>query len=166
MPRLVLVRHAKSGYPDDTDDFDRPLALRGFREAPLAGVWLKQHLAGLDRVTVSAALRTLQTWELIDTELAFDGPLTIDPRVYEAAPTTLLEIVREQPDTAETVLLLGHNPGLAQLVMMLSSDGNAESVRAVEEKFPTSAIAVLSFEGSWRDLAPGTANLDEFAVAR
>lgn len=166
MPRLVLVRHAKSAYPDDTDDFDRPLALRGIREAPLAGRWLAEHVGAPDRVIVSATLRTMQTWELIDTEVDFAGPLTIDPRVYEATPAQLLEILHEVPDSTNTLVLVGHNPGLELLVTWLCSGGDAQGLDAVRTKFPTCAIALISFEGSWRDLRDASARLDSFAVVR
>jgi phosphohistidine phosphatase len=108
----------------------------------------------------------LQTWELADTELEFDGPLTIDPRVYEAASSTLLSVVRELPETARTALLVGHNPGLEVLVRLLARTGDAAAVRAVDEKYPTCGIAVLSFESTWHELREGAARLNAFHVPR
>jgi phosphohistidine phosphatase len=166
MTTLVLLRHAKSAYPLNTDDFDRPLAGRGIHDAPLAGAWIRDHVAPLDRVIVSSAARALETWELADTELEFDGPVTIDPRVYEASSNTLLSVVRELPETAPTALLVGHNPGLELLVRMLARTGDPAAVRAVDEKYPTAGIAVLTFDGAWHDLREGSARLSAFAVPR
>ena len=166
MTTLVLLRHAKSAYPLNTPDFDRPLAGRGIHDAPLAGAWIRENAAPLDRVVVSSAARALQTWELADTALEFEGPLTIDPRVYEASPGTLLTVVRELPEAADTALLVGHNPGLELLVRMLARTGAAAAVRAVDEKYPTSGIAVLTFDSAWHDLREGIARLTAFAVPR
>jgi phosphohistidine phosphatase len=166
MTTLVLLRHAKSAYPLNTQDFDRPLAGRGIHDAPLAGAWIRDNVAALDRVVVSSAARALQTWELADTELEFEGPLTIDPRIYEAAPDALLTVVRELPDTVGAALLVGHNPGLELLVRMLARTGDPAAVRAVDEKYPTSGIAVLTIDSSWRELREGSARLSAFAVPR
>jgi phosphohistidine phosphatase len=166
MTTLVLLRHAKSAYPSDVADFDRPLAGRGIHDAPLAGAWIRAHVAPLERVIVSSAARALQTWELADTELEFDGPVTIDPRVYEASPQTLLTVVNELPDTVQTALLVGHNPGLELLMRLLARTGDAVAVRAVDEKYPTAGIAVLTFDSTWAALREGTARLSAFAAPR
>jgi len=166
MTTLALLRHAKSSYPEGFDDFDRPLAPRGIHEAQLAGAWLRTNLAAPDRVVVSPALRAVQTWELADTEVEFDGPLTFDPRVYEATSGVLLDVLHDLPDRAATAILVGHNPGLEVLVRNLARTGDPAAVRAVDAKYPTSAIAVLSFAGPWRELEPGAARLETFEVPR
>ncbi len=166
MNTLVLLRHAKSAYPDDVDDVDRPLAVRGVHDAPLAGRWIKSNVAPIDRVLVSPAARAMQTWELADTELEYSGPITFDPRIYEAAPGTLLEVLRELPRAAECALLVGHNPGLELLVRILARSGDAAAVRAVDEKYPTSGIAVISFAVDWSGLVAGVGRLTAFAVPR
>jgi phosphohistidine phosphatase len=155
--RLVVVRHAKSAWPDDVPDAERPLNARGRRDAPAAGRWIRDRVGRIDAVVCSPATRTRQTWRLIAPEL--DGPPDpiLDDRVYAATVDTLLAVVREIPDGAGSALLVGHNPGVAELVAVLSGE-------RLEMK--TSAIAVLGLTGSWADVAPGRAALVDHATPR
>ncbi|GAA2895730.1 histidine phosphatase family protein [Streptosporangium fragile] len=164
--RLVVLRHAKSAWPEGVADVDRPLAGRGRRDAPAVGRRLRA--AGLlpDRVISSPSRRTRETWELAAGELGAEVPVSYDGRVYEADVPELLGVVREVPDDVRTLLLLGHNPGLAELVAALAGRATGDALERVREKFPTSAIAVLAVPGSWSGLAPGSALLTELAVPR
>src|SRR5689334_23158709 len=109
--RLVLLRHAKSAWPDAVPDLKRPLNERGRRDAPAAGRWLREYIDDLGAVVCSPARRTRETWALVAAEL--DGPPspTLDERIYGAPPDDLLAVVRDLPDDAGTALLIGHNPG-------------------------------------------------------
>ncbi|MBB2910368.1 phosphohistidine phosphatase [Streptosporangium becharense] len=164
--KLIVVRHAKSAWPAGVDDFDRPLAPRGRRDAPAVGRWLRGAGPPPDRVVSSPALRTRETWELVAGELGTEVPVSYDERVYEASVPGLLGIVHEVPDGVRTLLLLGHNPGLEELVTALAGEAAGDALERVREKFPTSAIAVLAVPGPWSGLAPGTAVLTDFAVPR
>jgi phosphohistidine phosphatase len=153
--RLILLRHAKSDWPD-VPDRDRPLAKRGRRDAPVIGRWLRDHGYQPEIVICSAALRTRQTWDLVRKELGGSPQATFEPRAYAASPLTLLYLVRELPAACRSALLIGHNPGVAELAASLTQppDGDAAPLR-----FPTAAVAVLEFPGDWPDLTPGHARL-------
>jgi phosphohistidine phosphatase len=154
---LVVVRHAKSDWPEGVPDDRRPLASRGRRNAPAVGRWLGDNVGRIDLAVCSPALRARQTWELAAAELASPPPVTTDERVYAASADTLRGVVQDLPDDAATVALVGHNPGLQDLVELLSGE-------LCEMK--TAAVAVLAWTGSWLDAGPGVAKLDAHATAR
>jgi phosphohistidine phosphatase len=155
--RLVVVRHAKSAWPDDVPDPQRPLNARGRRDAPAAGRWIRDRLGQVDAVVCSPAARTRQTWALIASELDEPPAPVFDDRVYAASVETLLAVVRGISDDLGSALVVGHNPGVAELVISLTGEH-------VEMK--TSAIAVLGLTGSWADAAPGRVRLIEQSTPR
>jgi len=110
--QLMILRHAKSAWPDGVPDRKRPLAKRGRRDAPAAGRWLRHHVVRLDAVVCSPAERARQTWALAAAELDQPPAAKFDDRIYRAPPAVLLTVVRELPTSAETALLVGHNPGV------------------------------------------------------
>jgi phosphohistidine phosphatase len=161
--RLVLLRHAKSDWPD-VADHDRPLAKRGRRDAPAVGRWLGQSGYTPDAVICSTALRARQTWELASAGLATAVPgaapaVRYESRVYESTVLGLLMLVREFLPDWRTALLIGHNPGLAELMV-----GLAAPLSDPPAAFPTAAVAVLAVSGGWADTAPGQAGLLAFAI--
>lgn len=166
MPTLVVLRHAKSDYPAGVPDHDRPLASRGLRQAPLAGQWIAEHLPVPDVVLVSTATRTRQTWSAVSEVLPNAPEVHFEPRIYEASVSTLLDILHSVDASADVVLLIGHNPGLEDLVATLAS--NPESVPAInaEEKFPTSAVAVMRSDMPWSSWSERSAELTHFVVPR
>jgi phosphohistidine phosphatase len=137
---LILLRHAKSDWSGGEADIARPLAQRGRRQAPESGRWLNANIAGIELAIVSPALRARSTWDLVATELDAPPRMRIDDRVYAASGVDLLGVVQELPDDIRTVVLVGHNPGLEDLVARLTG----ESV-----SIPTSAMAVIVLTGSW-----------------
>jgi phosphohistidine phosphatase len=155
--RLVVVRHAKSAWPDGVPDAQRPLNKRGRRDAPAAGRWLRDQVGQVDAVVCSPATRTRQTWELIAAELDGAPAPAFDERVYAAAAETLFAVVRGISDDVGSALLVGHNPGVADLVAMLADE---------ELEMKTSAIAVLGLTGPWADAQPGGATLIAYATPR
>jgi phosphohistidine phosphatase len=165
--RLVVLRHAKSAWPMGVDDHDRPLGPRGLRDAPAAGPALAETDCLPDLVLCSTAERARHTWELAAAEWSAPPPVHHEPRLYGADVPELLALVREVPPTVGTLLLVGHNPGLEELVLELAGDDLDDALDDVRTKFPTSAVAVLAWRGdSWRDLAPGTALLTSLIVPR
>lgn len=154
---LVILRHAKSDWPDGVPDLRRPLNDRGSRDAPAAGRWIAGHVARLDLVRCSPARRTRQTWELLSAALADPPPVEIDDRIYEASAGDLVEVVQGLPSGAASVLLIGHNPGVEYAIAYLS--GQRCTMK-------TSSIAVLTAEGEWADAAPGWARLAATATPR
>jgi phosphohistidine phosphatase len=161
--RLVLLRHAKSDWPD-VADHDRPLAKRGRRDAPAVGRWLGLAGYGPDVVVCSTALRARETWELAVGGLLAAVPgaapsVRYEPRVYDASVLGLLMLVREFSPEWRTALVVGHNPGLAELTAGLT-DPPPDPPAA----FPTAAVAVLALPGPWSEAGPGEARLLAFAV--
>jgi phosphohistidine phosphatase len=161
----MLLRHAKSDWPDDVPDQERPLAKRGRRDAPVVGRWLRGHGYLPDTVICSVARRTRQTWELVAPELGGSPSVTFEPRAYAASALTLLYLVRELPGTSRAALLIGHNPGIEELAAHLAEAPDAKRApRLPGLRFPTAAVAILEFRGDWADLAPGQARLLDFAI--
>jgi phosphohistidine phosphatase len=157
--RLILLRHAKSDWPSAIADHDRPLAKRGRRDAPLVGRWLARSGYVPDAVVCSTARRTRETWELVAAELGTAPVVSYEPRVYEATVLRLLMLVREFAEEHRTVLLIGHNPGMAELTA-----GLPELPPPPPLSFPTATAAVMSIPGQWADIAPGEATLLAFAT--
>ncbi|KUO17128.1 SixA phosphatase family protein [Streptomyces dysideae] len=165
--RLVVLRHAKSAWPDGVADHERPLAPRGRRDAPAAGRALADSDCLPDLALCSTAVRARQTWELASAQWGTPPPVRHDRRLYAADVADLLEIVHEVSTEVDTLLLVGHNPGLEELVLELAGDSLDDALDEVRVKFPTSAIAVLAWRGTgWDALTPGTALLTSLTVPR
>lgn len=166
--QLLLLRHAKSDWPEDVADHERPLARRGRRDAPGAGRWLRA--AGLlpDRVVCSTASRARQTWQLAAAELDTTPAVSFDRRVYGASAAEVLDLVRETAPRVRTLLIIGHDPAMQDLTVGLATAeaSDASTLERVRFKFPTAAIAVLEFKGSWQKLGSGQALLTTFVVPR
>ena len=171
---LLLFRHAKSAWPD-VADHDRPLARRGIRAAPVMGRWLRE--AGLlpGQVLCSTARRARETWQYAQPGLAATPPVTFDARIYEGAAADLLALIREVPPATGTLLLVGHNPAIEDLALLLAAAPGAAAgpgpggsrpgdLERMRSKFPTAAIAVLESAGTWPGLAPGRARLTAFVT--
>jgi phosphohistidine phosphatase len=137
---LILLRHGKSDWSGGEPDHLRPLASRGRRQAPEAGRWLAEHVGPVELALVSPAERTRETWRLAAAELAVPPPVREDDRLYAAPAESLLAVVRELADRVSTVVLVGHNPGLEELVASLTG-------RWVP--MPTSALAVIDLASPW-----------------
>jgi phosphohistidine phosphatase len=165
--RLVLLRHAKSAWPD-VADHERPLARRGRRDAPVAGRWLRAAGRAPDRVICSTARRARETWQLAAAELDTSPSVSFDQRVYGAAASELLDLAREIAPRARTLLIVGHDPAMQELALSLASAraGDAAALERVRFKFPTAAIAVLEFTGPWQGLRSQQAQLTAFVVPR
>lgn len=167
MRRLILLRHAKSDWPDGIVDPERPLAPRGRTAAPRIGAYIAQEQLVADRVLVSPARRTRETWDLVAAQLPPIKVVASEPRVYDASAARLLSVVREQPKDAHSLMLVGHNPGLSDLATLLVSTGAASHLSKMAEKFPTGALAVIDLPvDEWCEVAPGTARLDRFITPR
>src|ERR1700749_3755753 len=150
--RLILLRHAKSDWPDVPDQ-DRPLAKRGRRDAPVIGRWLRDQGYRPQLVICSAALRTRQTWDLVGAELGGPPSVTFEPRAYAASALTLLYLVRELPAACSSALLIGHNPGVSELASNLIESAGDDTPGTPGLRFPTAAVAVLEFPGDWAGLS-------------
>ena len=171
MKRLITFRHAKSGWDQPAlRDFDRALNEKGRRAAATMGRYMRQQGLVFDYVIASPAVRVAETLDAM-----FDGyghrlSPGWDRRVYLASAPMLLEVVHEAPDDAESLLLVGHNPGLEELVLSLSADHGEEEMAtrdAVGEKYPTASVAEIVFDiEHWRDVATGRGRIVRFVRPR
>ena len=161
---LVLLRHAKSAYPDGVADHDRPLAPRGQREAALAGDWLSANLPAIDAVLCSTATRTRETL----ARTAIDAPVRYVDRLYGASPGTVISEINGVGDDVAVLLVVGHEPTMTELALGLtrSDNANTEAAERISSKFPTSAVAVLRFSCDWKGVELGSAELDALHVPR
>jgi phosphohistidine phosphatase len=161
---LLLMRHAKSSYPPGVADHERPLAPRGIREAGLAGDWLRTNVPPIDAVLCSTATRARQTLD----KTGIDAMVRYSERLYGATPGMVLDEINGVADTVNTLLVVGHEPTTSNLAIGLAgADGtDAAAVERISEKFPTSAIAVLTVSGDWKTLELNGAALVGFQVPR
>lgn len=156
MPTLVLVRHAKSAYPDGVPDHDRPLNERGERESQVMARRLGERFPDLDLVLVSTARRAQQTWAPLSQ--VWPGVTHRDSGdLYLASASALRSQVASLPVTADVVAMVGHNPGMEELATVLSG---------VPVTLKTSTFAILASEHAWPGWAPSAAVLSEVVVAR
>lgn len=166
MRRLILLRHAKSDRPAGIADHERPLNDRGRRAAPAVGVHLAE--AGLlpDLGLISTAQRTRETWEAMADNLG--NPETRWQReIYEASAHLVLTVIRDAPDSAGTVIVVGHNPGLGDLASELVGEGPRAVRNRLALEFPTAAYVVIDFDADrWSEIAPGQGRLDRFVRPR
>ncbi|HSF17176.1 MAG TPA: histidine phosphatase family protein [Vicinamibacteria bacterium] len=149
MKTLMLLRHAKSSWKDETlDDHERPLNKRGKRAAPLMGRLLKKEALVPDLIISSTAVRARRTAEAVAESSGYTRGVELDEGLYLAPAGKLLDVAARVPgDTVQRLLLVAHNPGMEDLVAMLSG---------ASERFPTAALAVFELSvDRWPDVALG-----------
>jgi len=149
MKELLVLRHAKSSWDfPDLDDHDRPLNPRGERDAPRMGRLIRREEMVPQAIVASDAVRAMETAERVARECGFEGDRVTTRQLYLADPAEYLRLLSELPDTIESVLVVGHNPGLEDLVRQLSG---------AREVMPTAALARIALElESWDDLGAAT----------
>ena len=163
---MIAVRHAKSSWDHDVDDHDRPLSGRGRRDADALGRLLMQRALAPDLVLCSTAARTRETWERAQAMGVTAGEVRLVRGIYHAWVPELVRLVRETPDELSTVLLLGHSPGIPDLVEHVCVRTDSPDWAQLDQKYPTSGVAVVNVPGSWRELGTATADLVTFAIPR
>ena len=163
MPCLILFRHGKSAWPQGLSDHERPLAPRGKLAVPLMARWLAAQVGTIDLALISSATRTRQTFDCMESLLSVRAQ-RIEPRIYEAQPERLVNVLRALDDHPEVVLMVGHNPGMHALALGLSGagDDNPDALARLQRRYPTSGVAILDIAGDWSGLVPGAARLAAF----
>lgn len=162
MKLLGLFRHAKSDWHDPrARDFDRPLNARGKAGAELMGRHVRDHGVHWERMLASPAIRCAETVELACQAAGRPVSAIWDRRIYLASGVTLADVLRDAEGNPESILMIGHNPGLEDLIFDLVPDDGSSPLRdIVEIKFPTAAFAVLELAiDRWADLADGCGKL-------
>jgi len=166
MRTVFLLRHAKSSWSDPTlQDIDRPLAPRGERAAKKIAGYVRRKEIRPARVLCSPSVRTRRTLEVIQPSLGKSCTVEFVPALYAASRKELLRQVQALPDDIESVMLIGHNPGLQELALALASRG--ADLPKLGEALPTGALATLVADcESWTALKPGEAELVDYVVPR
>jgi phosphohistidine phosphatase len=166
MRRLILLRHAKTeSHAPSGDDIDRRLDPRGLDDAAAIGRWMAEQHCRLGHVLVSTAARARQTWDIVEPLLGdAAGEVTLLPELYLAEPTDILRAIRETSGVdARCLLVIGHNPGLHELALMLTGSGNADALRLLSGNLPTSGLIVIDFDiADWSDIAFQQGRLVQF----
>ncbi|MFC0624340.1 SixA phosphatase family protein [Kribbella deserti] len=163
---LVLLRHAKAVPPESMADLERPLAPRGRADAAEAGKWLAEQGIAADLVLCSPAERTRETWQYAANAGASAGDVWFDRRIYNAYPESLLEVLRDVPAEARTVIVVGHAPGIPWLADELAAPAETEARTALTQKYPTTGLAVLQHNSAWPDLTADDATLLHYVIPR
>jgi phosphohistidine phosphatase len=156
--RLFVLRHAKSSWDDPgLDDQERPLAPRGRRAVKLLNQHLRENDIAPQLVLCSSSRRTRETLEGLD----LGGEASIESELYAASAQDVLERLRRVPVETGSVMVIGHNPAMQKLVLRLAVDRGRlpddSELAAIRQKFPTGALAVLTFDCGWDELSPGRA---------
>jgi phosphohistidine phosphatase len=149
---LFLLRHAKSSWKDQSlPDFERPLNRRGKRAAADVGRYLKHELIVPELVVSSPALRARETIERLAKAAKWNVEVRFDQRIYEAGGLGLLEVISQIENERKNALLVGHNPGIEELLMLLTGDS---------KRVPTAALAKIELKSSkWTTAADKRAKL-------
>jgi phosphohistidine phosphatase len=163
---LVVMRHAKA-VQSGPSDFERQLTDRGTVDATEAGQWLANRGVEPDQALVSAAVRTQQTWEAANEGGGWDLEGTADDALYEAGTESALDLIRATEEVIRTLVVVGHNPTMASLATLLDDgEGDDEASNEITIGFPTSAMAVFTFDGDWAELDEASATVVAYHVGR
>lgn len=164
MKTLYLLRHAKSSWDDPSlADHDRPLAARGRKASPQIAIWLRTHAERPQLVLCSTAARAQETWDLVAPELLPAPEVQLRPDIYDADADELIDLIRRTPAPISTLLLVGHNPAMEEVAALLAGDGDAAALQTMQTKYPTAAVAEITFDlDDWRDVEEGSGHLARF----
>ncbi|QYO65857.1 SixA phosphatase family protein [Leptolyngbya sp. 7M] len=145
MKQLFLLRHAKSSWEDAAlSDFDRPLNERGLNTAPFMGEQMAARRFAPDLIISSPANRAAQTAKLVKESGGFNADLQYSDKIYEANPFTIRNVVSEVTSAVDSLLLVGHNPGLEGTIALLTG---------AQERMPTAALAVIELDiNDWAEI--------------
>jgi phosphohistidine phosphatase len=158
---LYILRHAKAAPESGDGDAERPLAKRGRKAAALMGEFIAEQSPRPELVLCSSALRTRETLDEVLPALTPSPSILYEDKLYLASVARLMERLHRLPEAIETVLLIGHNPGLHQLAIALADDSSM-----LADGFPTSALAILQFDGTWSGLGPNDAALTDYRTPK
>lgn len=167
MKTLFVLRHAKSDWGDPSlKDFDRPLNERGWNAAKSMGQEMRERDLAPDLVLSSPSARTTETLARVEEGFGVKFQVVEDRRIYLAETETLVELVLGAPCRTERLMIVGHNPGMHELVLALA-EGPHELREEIARKYPTAALAEISFDvDDWPDVSLGSGRLRNFLRPR
>jgi phosphohistidine phosphatase len=163
MKQLIVLRHAKAAPQDEAGDHKRPLADKGRKAMPLVGAKLKELGVKPEIILVSTAARTRETYDLAAGPAGFAGA-EFEDEIYLASTQVLLRRLKKIPPRTNSVLIIGHNPGLADMIRRLSdpAESDADALRRARLKVPPGAFAVMDVLTPWSEMQDGDCGLKAF----
>jgi phosphohistidine phosphatase len=164
MRRLLLLRHAKAERSDPgARDISRVLIERGRKDAAKIGAYMAGHALIPDRVVLSPAARTRETWKYAAIAFEPAPPVVSAEQLYDATPHDIIGIIKESPASAQTLMLIGHNPGLHEAALMLIASGDVDTRERLREGLPTSGLIIIDFAfNDWSKVHPQSGRLERF----
>jgi phosphohistidine phosphatase len=164
MRRLLLLRHAKAERPEPgVEDHSRVLIERGRKDAAKIGAYMAGHALVPDRVVMSPSARTQETWKFAATAFRPTPAAMSAERLYDATTHDILGVIKDTPASAHTLLVIGHNPGLHEVTLMLIASGDIDTRERLREKLPTSGLVMIDFAfDDWGKLHPQSGRLERF----
>ena len=167
MKTLLLLRHAKSGYPDGVGDFERPLNGRGRDSARRMGAYLAAEKLIPDYLKCSAAMRASQTLDHLCLGMGTMPTAVLEPKLYLASGRSMLKRLQRAPGQSNRLLLIAHNPGIQNLALDLAGPNNGEMVQRLAAKYPTAGLAIFDCAiDHWSNLGPSDCKLVRFVTPR
>lgn len=166
--RLLIFRHAKAERSiAGAVDRDRPLTAQGRKDAARIGAYMADRALLPDRVLISPALRVQETWTYAAKAFRRAPTAGSVERLYDAAPHTILAVIKQIPASAHTALLVGHNPGLHEVALMLVTAGDGEARKRLQEKLPTAGLVIIDFAiDDWCRVHPRSGRLEQFVTPK
>ncbi len=163
MLRLLLLRHAEAVPVAGGSDIDRPLTAEGRAAAWRMGAYLKASGEEPDLALVSPARRTIETLEVIERALGHSLPQTMALPLYQSGSAALVALLADTAPAVRALLVIGHNPGLAETANALSKSGAAADLARLRTQFPAPCLAIIAFEAAdWKKAARGRGRLERF----
>lgn len=168
MRRLMLVRHAKTeNYEPGHDDRARVLVERGRKDAGRIGAYIATHALIPDRVVLSPAARSQESWKFMAAAMKpAPGAMTRE-QIYDATTHDIFAAIVDTPAAVQSLLIVGHNPGLQEAALMLIASGDIDARESLREKLPTAGLIIIDFPfDDWRKLHPQSGRLERFVTPK
>lgn len=168
MRRLLLLRHAKTESAEPgKEDHARVLVERGRRDAAKIGAYMATHALIPDRVILSPAARSQETWKHMAGAMRKAPGATTLEQIYDASPHDIFAAIVDTPVNVHALLIVGHNPGLHEIALMLIASGDIDARESLREKLPTAGLIIVDFPfDDWRKLHPQSGRLERFVTPK
>jgi phosphohistidine phosphatase len=168
MRRLLLFRHAKaeSSQPG-MEDRARSLIERGRKDAARIGAYMASHALIPDRVVLSPSARTQETWKHVAKAFNPAPGAMMAEQLYDATPHAVFGVIKDTPATTHALMVIGHNPSLQELALMLIASGDIDARERLHEKLPTAGLVIVDFAfDDWARLHPQSGRLERFVTPK